>query len=95
MKTKSSDSGLQNRIAMRVKPMARNEIERHFELFGSVIPASTADDDRTRTSYFYRQQAIAWGRMARQWWPTSDMGPLCRRLAKSYLAIYRQTKGVA
>ena len=73
--------------------MTREKIERTFELFGSVIPTSTADTERRRTAYFYRQQAIAWARMARQHWPPGgDMQALCRRLAKSYLASYRKMK---
>lgn len=45
--------------------MTREQISRTFELFGSVIPASTQDTERRRTPYFYRKQAIEWGRMAR------------------------------
>lgn len=71
--------------------MAREQIERTFQLFGSVIPASSQDTERRRTSYFYRREAIAWARMARQWWP-GEMQATCRRLAKSYLETYRQMK---
>jgi hypothetical protein len=78
---------------MKHKQMTKDQIERQFTLFGSVIPASTADTNRGRTSHFYRSQAIGWARMARQLWPTTDMAPLCRRLAKSYLATYRAMKG--
>jgi hypothetical protein len=71
--------------------MTSAQIARTFSLFGSVIPASTADVTRSRTAYFYRQQAIAWARMGRQPWPPGgDMQALCRRLAKSYLASYRK-----
>lgn len=73
--------------------MTREQIAREFELFGSVIPASSADGERRRTAYFYRREAIAWGRMARQWWPGGgDFQATCRSLAKSYLATYRQMK---
>ena len=73
--------------------MTTEQIERTFQLFGTVIPASTQDTERKRTSYFYRREAIEWGRMARQWWPGGgDMQGTCRRLAKSYLASYRQMK---
>ena len=67
------------------------QINRAFQLFGTIIPAATADTTRRRTTYFYRQQAIAWARMARQYWPGSkDMQATCRRLAKHYLTAYRQ-----
>ncbi len=73
--------------------MTREQIERAFELFGTIIPASSTDTTRRRTSYFYRREAIAWGRMARQWWPGGeDMQRTCRSLAKSYLETYRQMK---
>jgi hypothetical protein len=72
--------------------MTREQITRSFKLFGTVIPASTADVDRRRTSYFYRREAIAWARMARQWWPGGDFQTICRKLAKHYLASYRQMK---
>ncbi len=73
--------------------MTREQISRTFELFGSVIPASTQDTERRRTPYFYRKQAVEWARMARQWWPNGgDFQATCRRLAKSYLASYRQMK---
>nr|WP_321349267.1 hypothetical protein [uncultured Methanoregula sp.] len=73
--------------------LTAEQITRAFELFGSIIPASTEDTTRRRTAYFYRQQAIAWARMGRQYWPGSgDMQGTCRRLAKHYLAAYRQMK---
>jgi hypothetical protein len=73
--------------------MTREETERTFQLFGTVIPASSQDTERRRTSYFYRREAIEWGRMARQWWPGGgDMQGTCRRLAKSYLETYRKMK---
>lgn len=71
--------------------MTREQISRAFELFGSVIPTSSADTERRRTSYFYRREAIAWARMARQWWP-AQMQMTCRKLAKNYLASYRKMK---
>jgi len=69
--------------------MTPTQIARAFELFGSVIPASTGDTTRRRTAYFYRREAIAWARMARQEWP-GEMQAACRRLAKGYLATYRR-----
>jgi hypothetical protein len=72
--------------------MTHKEIESTFRLFGQVIPASSADYDRRRTSYFYRREAIAWARMARQWWPTATFAPLCARFAKSYLTTYLRMK---
>jgi hypothetical protein len=46
--------------------MTRQQIERAFELFGTVLAASTLDTQRRRTAYFYRKEAISWARMARQ-----------------------------
>jgi len=45
--------------------MTHQQIERTFELFGTVVAASSADTERRRTAYFYRVQAIAWARMGR------------------------------
>lgn len=72
--------------------MTREQITRRFELFGTVIAASTADAERRRTPYFYRREAIEWARMARQWWPGGDFQATCRKLAKHYLAAYRKIK---
>jgi hypothetical protein len=73
--------------------MTREQIERTFALFGTVLAASAQDTERRRTSYFYRRQAIEWARMARQWWPgVGDMQSTCRNLAKHYLKAYRQMK---
>jgi len=73
--------------------MTPEQIARAFQLFGTVIPASTQDTERRRTAYFYRKQAIEWARMARQWWPGGgDFQKTCRSLAKHYLASYRQMK---
>lgn len=73
--------------------MTRDQINRTFELFGTVIPASSADTERRRTPYFYRREALEWASLARQWWPgDGDMQATCRRLAKSYLLTYRQMK---
>jgi hypothetical protein len=71
---------------------SRAWIERQFELFGTVIPANSAAPERRRTSYFYRKEAIAWARMAREKWPTPTFPALCARLAKSYLTTYRKMK---
>lgn len=76
-------------------PEAPEKLDRKFRLFGTIIAASTADYDRPRTSYFYRQSAIAWARMGREVWPTESFPPLCRRMAKSYLAAYRKMKSGA
>ena len=71
--------------------LTTEQINRAFKLFGTIIPAATADITRRRTAYFYRQQAIAWARMGRQYWPGGgDMQGTCCRLAKHYLAAYRQ-----
>ena len=73
--------------------LSAKQIARAFELFGTVIPASTEDTIRRRTTYFYRRQAIEWARMARQYWPGGgDMQATCRRLAKSYLDTFRRLK---
>jgi hypothetical protein len=73
--------------------MTRDQINRTFELFGTVIPASSADTERRRTPYFYRREALEWARLARQCWPGGgDMRATCRKLAKHYLASYRQMK---
>ena len=74
--------------------LTAKQITRAFELFGTVIPASTGDTIRRRTAYFYRKQAIEWARMARQQWPGGgDMQATCRRLAKYYLDTFRRLKG--
>ena len=73
--------------------LTAKQITRAFELFGTVIPASTGDTIRRRTAYFYRKQAIEWARMARQYWPGGgDMQATCRRLAKSYLDTFSRLK---
>jgi len=73
--------------------MTREQITREFELFHTVIAASTADTQRRRTAYFYKREAIEWGRMARQWWPGGgDMQGTCKRLARHYLDLYRAIK---
>ncbi len=74
--------------------MTPERIARQFELFGSIIPASSDGAGRHRTCYFYRKQAIEWSRMARQW-GQPDFAPICRRLAKRYLALYRSKKVTA
>lgn len=94
-KAHTSKTGDQGSQVFHVEHLTRAQIEKHYELFRSIIPASTADYDRRRTSYFYRREAIAWAREARacQAWPILPR-PACIRLAKSYLAIYRTMKGV-
>jgi hypothetical protein len=73
--------------------MTREQIAREFELFHTIIPASSADATRRRTAYFYKREAIEWGRMARQWWPGGrDMRGTCKRLARHYLDLYRGIK---
>lgn len=72
---------------------ARGWIERQFALFGTIIPAYSGEDMiHRRTSYFYRKTAIAWAQMARDKWPTPSVPALCARLAKEYLAKYRESK---
>jgi len=73
--------------------LTTKQIARAFELFGTVIPASTQDTIRRRTAYFYRKQAIEWAKLSRQYWPGGgDTQATCRRLAKSYLATFRRLK---
>jgi hypothetical protein len=79
-------------LSAELSSPTRDRIERQFALFGTIIPASTADTTRRRTSYFYRQEAITWARMARQQWPTPTFSALCARLAKGYLEKYRTLK---
>jgi hypothetical protein len=79
-------------VSQKLASPTRDWIERQIALFGTIIPASTADLPRRRTSYFYRQEAIHWARMARQQWPTPTFAELCARTAKSYLAQYRTAK---
>nr|WP_321349315.1 hypothetical protein [uncultured Methanoregula sp.] len=38
--------------------LTAEQINRAFQLFGTIIPASTEDTTRRRTAYFYRQQAV-------------------------------------
>ena len=68
--------------------MTREQIARDFGLFGTIIAASTADTERRRTAYFYRREAIEWGRMARQ----RRHAGVCKRLAMHYLNLYRVAK---
>jgi len=71
----------------------RDRIERTFAFFGTIIPADSHEDMiHRRTAYFYRKTAIAWAQMAREKWPTASMPALCTRLAKVYLAKYRESK---
>lgn len=70
--------------------MSHEQITREFKLFGTVIPASSADTQRRRTAYFYRKEAIEWARLARQW--PGDYRAMCKRLAMRYLALYREAK---
>ena len=77
-----------------MEQLTRQQIERDFHFFGSIIPASSADYDRRRTAYFYRKQAIECARDARWhkvWFPS--LSDTLNRLAKSYLANFRQMKG--
>jgi len=71
--------------------MTPAQIARAFELFGTVLSASSEDFARRRTSYFYRAQAIEWARLGRQRWP-GDMQARGRRLAKNYLSTYRKMR---
>ena len=105
MKNPYTDSELRKRNArasrtaikqavFHVEQLTRLQIEQTFKLFGQVIPASTDDYNRRRTSYFYRREAIAWAREARlPNWQAITRRETAVRLAKSYLAIYRRMKG--
>jgi len=81
-------------IVFHVEHLTRGQIEQNYRLFGSIIPASSAEYDRRRTAYFYRKEAIAWAREARRphWIQIASPGT-ATRLAKAYLANYRQMKG--
>jgi hypothetical protein len=94
-KAHTSKAGKQDSQLFHVEQLTRQQIEKRFQLFRSIIPANSEDPCRQRTPYFYRREAIAWARMARQWWPTATFAPLCARFAKSYLATYRQMKSAA
>ena len=74
--------------------MTREQITRAFEVFGTIIPASSQDIRGRRTAYFYRKQAIAWACLARRRWLPGggEMRETFRYLAKHYLATYRQLK---
>jgi len=76
-------------------PKVETEIERAWRLFHSVIPADSAQHGRQRTSYFYRLQAIAWARMAREygWFDGGRMRDTAISIAKMYLKTFRQMKG--
>jgi len=78
--------------SQRFSSPTRDWIEREFALFGTILPASTEDIGRRRTSYFYRKCAIAWAGMSRQWWSSKTFPALCARFAKMYLAKYRALK---
>jgi len=95
MRTRTTITTEAPRIPSDPEPgLTAKQIARAFELFGTVIPASTDDTIRRRTAYFYRKQAIEWAKLARQYWPGGgDMQATCRRLAKSYLATFRRLKG--
>jgi hypothetical protein len=92
--TVESIEKLGKRNARTSMTLTRPQIEQNFRLFGSIIPASSTEYDRRRTAYFYRKEAIAWAREARRphWMQIASPG-VALRLAKSYLAIYRQMKG--
>ena len=81
-----------NSTSQKLASPTRDWIERQFELFHTIIPASSEDVGGRRTSYFYRKEAIAWARMSREWWPSKTFPALCARFAKMYLANYRATK---
>jgi len=81
-----------NLTSQKLASPTRDWIERQFDLFHTIIPASSEDVGCRRTSYFYRKEAIAWARMSRERWPSKTLAALCARLAKSYLAAYRKMK---
>ena len=66
--------------------MNRTDIERKFALFGSIIPASTADYDRERTAYFYLREAISWRHFALAHPGLKDTA---LKLARSYFRSYK------
>jgi hypothetical protein len=71
--------------------MTPEQITRDFVLFGTIIPASSNDTAMRRTRYFYRAEAIGWARLARQSWTGGgDTKAACLRLAKFYLARYKE-----
>ena len=84
-----------NKTLFHVEHLTRQQIERQYQLMGQIIPASSHDITIRRTSYFYRKEAIAWAREARRA-PWSQIVPVgtAARLAKSYLSVYRQMKGI-
>ena len=91
--------GWPNSIPVQVKPpypsQSRLWIEHDFELFGTVIASSLADTNRSLTSYFYRKEALTWARMGRlEKISGENYARVCFALAKKYLAVYRETKGV-
>ena len=72
--------------------MTPEEIKRVFTRFRSVIPATSGDERLRRTAYFFRKQAIAWARRARQWRAVGEMEATFRSLAKLYLSDYNKMK---
>ena len=91
--------GWPNSIPVQAKPpypsLSRRWIESEFELFGTVIASSLADTTRPFTSYFYRKEAVAWARMGRlERISSENYARVCFALAKKYLAVYREMKGV-
>lgn len=89
--TTQDEFGLVFRPAMT----ARERIDRAWRLFHSVIPADSAARGRERTPYFYRTQAVAWARMAREFRWDLQMCPTFISLAKSYLVEFRKRAGGA
>jgi hypothetical protein len=92
--TVESIEKLGKRNARTSLTLTRPQIEKDFRLFGSVIPASSADQDRRRTPYFFRKWAIRCAHDARRhrhWRPRLSL--TLAVIAKRYLATYRRMKG--
>ena len=81
--------------APAIEPMTPEAIANQFALVGSVIPTATDDPGRRRTAYFFRTQAIAWGRMARQSMPSfPGLKDKALEMAKRCLMQYRLIKAL-
>lgn len=93
-KAHTSKNDQVKQTVFHVEHLTRHQIEQNFRLFGSIIPSYSEDANHRRTAYFFRKAAIAWAREARQpEWRAILNRPACIRLAKAYLAHYREMKG--
>lgn len=68
------------------------QIDKNWRLFKTVIAASTADYERTRTPYFFKREAIIWMNHACQ--PSRSPLPpdACVRLSKAYVQRLREVR---